>query len=132
MRQLLESWASVRTRCFSSSSVVGGSASVPLTCPRTMGRAGEGEQEARCRRRQAARLHRAPAGFGIGSGVVALLGGLVATIAAFFRSGAQVGQFLRNRGFQVSGGLMAMLAAALLLFGVLVLFVSRVLCHPAR
>jgi hypothetical protein len=63
----------------------------------------------------------APAGLGIGSGVVALLGGLVATIAAFLRSGAQVGQFLRNRGFQVSGGLMATLAAALLVFGVLVL-----------
>ena len=108
MRRLFESWASVYISVFLVLLVVG---SVPLVAewlrtPEAMGT-------------QAAPA--APAGFGIGSGVVALLGGLVATIAAFFRSGAQVGQFLRNRGFQVSGGLMAMLAAALLLFGVLVL-----------
>jgi hypothetical protein len=55
------------------------------------------------------------------SGVLALLAGLASAIVAFFRSGARVEQALRQRGFKVSGGFSAMVAAVLILFGVLLI-----------
>jgi hypothetical protein len=57
----------------------------------------------------------------VGGGVLALLAGLAATIATFVRSSKKVDKSLRDRGFQVPGGATATLAAALLLFGVLLL-----------
>src|SRR4029453_8871904 len=62
-----------------------------------------------------------PAPAGVGGGVLALLAGLAATIATFVRSSKKVDKSLRDRGFQVPGGAPAPLAAALLLFGVLLL-----------
>jgi hypothetical protein len=56
-----------------------------------------------------------------GSGVLALLAGLASAIVAFLRSGARVEQALRQRGFKVSGGFSAMVAAVLILFGVLLI-----------
>jgi hypothetical protein len=55
------------------------------------------------------------------SGVLALLAGLASAIVAFLRSGARVEQALRQRGFKVSGGFSAMVAAVLILFGVLLI-----------
>ena len=54
-------------------------------------------------------------------GLVALLAGLVAAGAAFLRSGKQVSETFRSWGFQVPGGLVATLATALILFGILVI-----------
>jgi hypothetical protein len=56
-----------------------------------------------------------------GSGVIALLTGLAGAIVAFLRSGSRVEQALRDRGFKVSGGFSAMVAAVLILFGVVLI-----------
>ena len=58
---------------------------------------------------------------GAGGGILALLAGMIAAGAAFLRSGERVTGMLRERGFKVSGGFTAALAAALLLFGVLLI-----------
>jgi hypothetical protein len=53
--------------------------------------------------------------------MLALLAGITAAGAAFLRSGARVNKLLREWGFQVSGGFTAVLAVALILFGVLLI-----------
>lgn len=107
MRRLFETWAGVYLFVFAGLLVIG---SVPILADWLAAPAeGDGQPSPT-----------AP-GPGVGSGFAALLAGLAATIAAFLRSGATVGDRLRALGFQVPGGFTASLAAGLLLFGVLVI-----------
>ena len=55
------------------------------------------------------------------SGVLALLAGLLGAGIAFVRSGSRVTESFRSMGFEVSGGVVASIAAALLLFGIVLI-----------
>lgn len=52
------------------------------------------------------------------SGIAALLAGLIGAALAFVRSGSRVSRTFREMGFHVSGGVIGSVAAALLLFGI--------------
>jgi Patatin-like phospholipase len=106
MRRLFESWAGVYLSVILGFAIVG---SVPPVADWLQAPSETGAQP----------VPAASSGAGMGSGFFALLAGLVATITAFLTTGARVAKFLGSYGLQISG-FMAMLAAALLLFGVLV------------
>jgi hypothetical protein len=62
-----------------------------------------------------------PLGVEASKGIVALLAGLLGAGVAFIRSGAEVGKTLRGMGFHVPGGVVASIAAALLLYGLVLI-----------
>ncbi len=62
-----------------------------------------------------------PLGAEASKGILALLAGLLGAGIAFVRSGAEVGKTLRGMGFHVPGGVIASIAAALLLYGLVLI-----------
>jgi hypothetical protein len=106
MRRLFEVWAGVYLTLIAALAIVGLLQDVAEWLS-------ESAQTTAQVNAEAASSSRAPAG------ILALLSGLVAAGASFVRSGAPMTARLRAWGFQVPGGLMASLAAALILFGIL-------------